>query len=80
MTRDQVGAPGLEGQVLQYAEQSTAALRQVGISSIASHSEAGVTPEIGVLPALRRRFCPPPQYAVPRPNGLVCHVEGSHGF
>lgn len=84
MTRDRAGVRLTpEGQVfLQYAEQSTAALRQ-GISSIASHSEAGGhVVKIGVLPSVAAQVLPAAIeiFRGASPKTVLHVVEGSHGF
>jgi len=84
MTRDRSGVRLTpEGKVfLQYAEQSTAALRQ-GISSIASLSEAGGhVLKIGVLPSVAAQVLPKAIEAFRRVSpDTILHVdEGSHGF
>ncbi|GAA6179533.1 pca operon transcription factor PcaQ [Shimia sp. NS0008-38b] len=84
MARDRSGVRLTpEGKVfLQYAEQSTAALRQ-GINSIASLSEAGGhVLKIGVLPSVAAQILPKAIEAFRSlsPDTILHVDEGSHGF
>lgn len=84
MARDRSGVRLTpEGQVfLQYAEQSTAALKQ-GIGSMASLSEAGgPVLKVGVLPSVAAQVLPKAieSFRVTSPNTILHVDEGSHGF
>lgn len=84
MNRDRAGVRLTpEGRVfLQYAEQSTAALRQ-GISSLSSLSEAGgAFLKIGALPSVSAQVLPRAieRFRIVSPRTTLHVEEGSHGF
>lgn len=84
MTRDRAGVRLTpEGKVfLQYAEQSTAALRQ-GINSIASLNESGgAVLKIGTLPSVAAHVLPlaVERFRATSPKTTLHIDEGSHGF
>nr|WP_325250010.1 pca operon transcription factor PcaQ [Amylibacter sp.] len=84
MTRDRAGVRLTpEGKVfLQYAEQSTAALRQ-GISSIASLNESGgAVLKIGTLPSVAAHVLPlaVERFRAASPKTTLHIDEGSHGY